>query len=331
MKENIDEELIPNKINPEEETKTEKTKNEIKLEKQIDLLSIPIKTLINICKFNAKLSQMELKRKVCLIQENKEEAKEDFQIKGKYYNYLLEDVIKGFEKKNIKEVKLAQRIFKPEIQEIKFLVECPTQFGEVVLITGDKNYLGNWSNHKKLTYVEGVWAFALNHESPDSPFSSNIEIIDEIEKAKENANFEFEYKFIIKNENNGNLIWEATENRRFCLKEYLEKIEYYAMSYSDKKQMGGQDVNEGNIESEASCEIGLNKNDFLKINKMKGGKEEEMNDAKNSLDSSMSLCTAETGSNSNDVYIKVRITANSSFEYKSSEKCLMLNLKYNQL
>lgn len=128
---------------------TNKSRIKIKLNSQADLFQIPLSSIIK--------------------------NKNKLELSGDYYNYLVNEVVTRLEKKQVKEVNLTRKIIKPEINILRFKVTCNTKFEENLKITGNKEFLGNWSQFRDLTFSENYWVFEINKNQNDSPliFNSN--------------------------------------------------------------------------------------------------------------------------------------------------------------
>lgn len=309
---------------------------------QSDLLSIPISTF---------------------LQNNNK-----IEFKGSYYKYLVNEVITRLEKKNIKEVKLTQKIFKPEVKSIQFRITANTLFGENVKITGSTSYLGNWKDFEDLTYQNGAWVFEINENSKDSPllnfnfsessssFSSTSKKDRDSKTSKEiyfgsDANnrkpsnyskdrynevqkLEFEYKFVIKGESH--VQWEQTPNRRFNLKELKEQIEYYV--FSTVENTSGTD-NGKKVNNNNTCINLINlsnekaKCDYLKINSHsdKVINSNSIIGCSSRTINSNNAFSIEKGKECTDISVKIELTPNCSLEYHSKIKLLVLNMKFDSL
>lgn len=305
-------------------------KERIIINDQRDLLKLPITKLIN---NNVKID-----------------------INGNYYNKILTDVINQLEKRQIKEIKVTQKLFKPEIERIQFKVACSTQFGEDIKITGDTEFLGKWSTFKQLKYNNGFWIFEINRDTEGNPLrlnsvnnstenslkssftESNVNIKnnkkdicnntntngvtnnEDYKSYFNNNNLEFEYKFIINNANNGNVIWESTANRKFNYRDIKEQVEICVFSK--------QNLRSSNVKGSNTC---------TNLMQIKSGNGEKVNSNSNKqinscmLDSIKSLNSNYCDSDGNDVHVNVEISKYINVDYYSKTKLLVYNLQFNSL
>lgn len=124
---------------------------------------------------------------------------------GEYYEKILKELIYPLEKKKIKEINPTQPWIKPSIKNIIFKINFDTVFGQSLKITGSSSYLGNWSEHKNLTFDNGAWIF-------------KVQLNEDM-----NSDLSFEYKYILNS--HGSDIWESIHNRTFNLQKNLDIIE----------------------------------------------------------------------------------------------------------
>ena len=149
--------------------------------------------------------------------------------KGDYYNKIINEIIFPIEKKHIMEIKLTKQLIKPKIKLLTFRLAFDTVFGQSIKMTGSSLFLGSWTVHQQLTYVDGFWVIDIDEET--------------LSKEKE-VNFEFKYIL----NSNGSDIWESIPNRKFELAPNLEIINNLVNSQE----------NQNNNENHNICKYFLN-------------------------------------------------------------------------
>ena len=143
--------------------------------------------------------------------------------KGDYYNKIISEIVLPLEKKHIKEINPTKQWIKPKIKLLTFRLAFDTVFGQSIKMTGSSLFLGNWTVHQQLTYVNGFWVIDINEES--------------LSKEKE-VNFEFKYIL----NSNGSDIWESIPNRKFELAPNLEIIQKLVNSQANENNKEKLDI-----------------------------------------------------------------------------------------